>query len=259
MSKSGGTRIRRGIALGAGLLLLAGSTACATNGTPQDERPEEHTATNAGLGLASFAGTLVYAPLKLVYAAGGGLVGGLTWLFSGGNSEMAMKVVRPAVTGDYVLTPDHLRGLEQVHFAGGQAREASTLAQQQTLPHVSAGVPSRPPTCETLPDYTHIRFPVDQATLGSTDQQALRMIASALEDCPDRRFQLDGHADAMGEGPYNLQLSLRRATAVKDFLVREGVDPSRLETRGLGETQPLSTNDTPAGRASNRRVQFVSP
>ena len=63
----------------------------------------------------------------------------------------------------------------------------------------------------------------------------------------------------MGEGPYNFGLSLRRAQAVQDYLVEQGIDAARIEPNGLGESQPVSRNDTPGGRAANRRVEFSLP
>ena len=72
----------------------------------------------AGLGAASGLTSLVYAPLKMVYAVGGLTVGGLAYLFSGGDSEVAKVVAVPATVGDYVLTPKHLTGKESIEFFG---------------------------------------------------------------------------------------------------------------------------------------------
>ncbi len=73
---------------------------------------------NAGIGVGSAMATLVYAPVKLCYAIGGLVVGGLAWAFSGGDNSVAKVVLTPSVLGDYVITPDHLRGAQTVEFFG---------------------------------------------------------------------------------------------------------------------------------------------
>ncbi|WP_428607113.1 OmpA family protein [Sedimenticola sp.] len=65
-----------------------------------------------------------------------------------------------------------------------------------------------------------------------------------------------GHTDSMGSEAYNQGLSERRANAVRDYLISQGADASKLQARGAGESQPAFTNDTKAGRAMNRRVEF---
>jgi outer membrane protein OmpA-like peptidoglycan-associated protein len=70
------------------------------------------------------------------------------------------------------------------------------------------------------------------------------------------RVRIEGHTDAEGPDAKNLSLSRRRAEAVRAYLLRKGVDAGRLEAEGFGETVPIDTNDSPAGRANNRRVEF---
>lgn len=70
-------------------------------------------------------------------------------------------------------------------------------------------------------------------------------------------MQVEGHTDTDGPDDYNLDLSQRRADSVSRFLVEKGVDAGRLRAKGFGETKPIATNKTPAGRATNRRVQFM--
>ena len=65
-----------------------------------------------------------------------------------------------------------------------------------------------------------------------------------------------GHTDSSGADAYNQQLSQRRAESVQQFLVSQGIDRSRLEARGYGESRPVADNGTPAGRERNRRVEF---
>jgi len=72
----------------------------------------------AGYGILAGVCSLVYAPVKVIYALGGGLVGGLAWVFSAGDNDVARAVVTPAVRGDYVVTPSILRGEEELEFIG---------------------------------------------------------------------------------------------------------------------------------------------
>ena len=72
----------------------------------------------AGYGILAGVCSLVYAPVKVVYALGGGLVGGFAWIFSAGDNDVARAVVTPAVRGDYVVTPGILRGEKDLEFIG---------------------------------------------------------------------------------------------------------------------------------------------
>ncbi len=85
----------------------------------------------------------------------------------------------------------------------------------------------------------------------------LDQVAAALLGRPDLgRVEVQGHTDDVGGAAYNLDLSQRRAEAVRDALVARGVAPERLVARGYGFTRPIAANDSDAGRATNRRVQF---
>ncbi len=86
----------------------------------------------------------------------------------------------------------------------------------------------------------------------------LEEIAGVLKDNPDWKLTVSGHTDNVGGDAYNLDLSKRRAAAVKQALVTQyHIAPERLSTDGFGASRPVDTNDTLAGRARNRRVELT--
>lgn len=105
---------------------------------------------------------------------------------------------------------------------------------------------------------THgITFDIDKSDLKPESMGTLNMIVGVLKANPDLKFEIDGHTDNTGEAAHNLTLSQQRADAVQAQLIKMGIDASRLTTKGFGDTKPIDTNDTPAGKANNRRVEFV--
>jgi outer membrane protein OmpA-like peptidoglycan-associated protein len=87
---------------------------------------------------------------------------------------------------------------------------------------------------------------------------AVKAIADVLKENTDVHVLVVGHTDSDGNAATNLDLSISRATSVKNCLVREfGIDASRIETDGKGQTEPLTSNNTPEGKAKNRRVEFL--
>ncbi|HAL82037.1 MAG TPA: OmpA family protein [Mucilaginibacter sp.] len=105
---------------------------------------------------------------------------------------------------------------------------------------------------------THgINFDIDKAGIKPESMGTLNMIVQVMKDNPDIKFEVDGHTDNSGTPAHNLALSQQRANAVKDQLVKMGVDASRLTAKGLGDTKPVDNNATLEGKANNRRVEFV--
>jgi len=84
----------------------------------------------------------------------------------------------------------------------------------------------------------------------------LRQVARALKDAPGVMVRIEGHTDNVGSRDHNMKLSQRRADAVKEFLVRQGVLRSRMVAEGFGPTRPIAPNTNRAGRGANRRVEF---
>ena len=106
-------------------------------------------------------------------------------------------------------------------------------------------------------DIYGIRFDVDKATIQPETQPLLDDIAQVLKNLPSWRLRIVGHTDATGDAARNQVLSLQRANAVKSALVDRGIQASRLETEGAGQNQPVASNNTPEGRALNRRVALI--
>ncbi len=103
-----------------------------------------------------------------------------------------------------------------------------------------------------------IYFDVNKDVVKPESYGTLKEIANILNEVPDVKVRIVGHTDSDGADAANLDLSKRRAASVKNELVKSfGVKGDRLETDGMGESQPVAPNDTPANKALNRRVEFI--
>jgi OOP family OmpA-OmpF porin len=103
-----------------------------------------------------------------------------------------------------------------------------------------------------------IYFDFGSDVLRPESQTVLDQIAQVMREHPDWKLGVEGHTDNIGGDAYNLDLSNRRATTVKQVLdTRYHVDPERLSPAGFGSTRPVDSNDTLEGRARNRRVELV--
>lgn len=103
-----------------------------------------------------------------------------------------------------------------------------------------------------------VLFEFDEAELESPFIDELNEVVALMSQTPDTEVEVHGHTDAIGTEEYNQDLSERRAQSVYDYLVAQGADPEKITTRGFGESQPVATNETPAGRALNRRVEIMA-
>jgi outer membrane protein OmpA-like peptidoglycan-associated protein len=103
-----------------------------------------------------------------------------------------------------------------------------------------------------------ITFNVDSDVLKTQCTTTLDDVAAALREMPQiKRVRIEGHADGSGAADYNMDLSSRRAEAVKKYLMEHGIEGKRLETRGHGHQEPVGDDATQGGRAANRRVELI--
>lgn len=100
-------------------------------------------------------------------------------------------------------------------------------------------------------------FDFDSAILKPGAYDEINRVAEVLIKYPKTTISIEGHTDSKGTEEYNLDLSKKRAEAVKDALIGKGLTPSRLKTIGFGESKPIADNDTAEGRQMNRRVRVV--
>ncbi len=101
-----------------------------------------------------------------------------------------------------------------------------------------------------------VHFDFDRATLRHEDLTIIDKNVLVLKDWGDIKIEISGHTDSVGSDRYNMGLSLRRAHAVRDYLISKGIPASHLIATGFGESDPVGNNDTNAGRAKNRRVEL---
>lgn len=100
-------------------------------------------------------------------------------------------------------------------------------------------------------------FAFGAAKLPANAMPTVDQLASTLKNNPHSTVVIEGHTDNIGDPGYNQTLAMKRAEAVRSALVREGIDPSRITVRSLGEQNPVASNDTSAGRRENRRAQVI--
>jgi outer membrane protein OmpA-like peptidoglycan-associated protein len=102
-----------------------------------------------------------------------------------------------------------------------------------------------------------VLFDVDKATLRPGARERLARVAGILLAHRDLKINVEGHTDSTGTDSYNQRLSEARAASVRDYLVSSGINQGVVGTAGFGETKPVATNGTAAGRQQNRRVELV--
>jgi outer membrane protein OmpA-like peptidoglycan-associated protein len=102
-----------------------------------------------------------------------------------------------------------------------------------------------------------VLFPSGQAALLPAAMSSLDNVVTALKSTPDRNITVEGHTDSVGTHTFNVDLSLRRAQSVRDYLVSQGLPSEIVKAQGLGPDRPIASNGTPDGRANNRRVEII--
>jgi outer membrane protein OmpA-like peptidoglycan-associated protein len=150
------------------------------------------------------------------------------------------------------------RALQEEAERGRQRAEADKVAMRaRLLQQLNAVLVTRDTArglISTMPD---VLFENARYALRPAARESLARVAGILLAYPDLRLEVDGHTDSVGSDAYNQDLSEKRAGAVRDYLVQQGIPVSSVTTMGFGKTQPIASNSNAAGRQQNRRVEVV--
>ncbi|MDA3946014.1 MAG: OmpA family protein [Helicobacteraceae bacterium] len=133
--------------------------------------------------------------------------------------------------------------------------EPIVIIKEVQIPAESIVITTPPPPAERIVLASDALFDFDQAKLLQQGQAALKKLAQNITE--NDRLIITGHTDNVGTEEYNLKLSDKRANAVKDYLVLQGISSEQIETEAKGESEPVADNDTDEGRTANRRVEII--
>jgi outer membrane protein OmpA-like peptidoglycan-associated protein len=140
--------------------------------------------------------------------------------------------------------------------AAGQVR-AAEVAKEELRNRLSQVLPTRVTERGLVSELGGVQFATGTATLTTPAQVSLARFAGVVSSYPGLKFSVEGHSDNTGSAEKNQELSLRRAIAVRDNLIAQGIPASTLDVDGFGASRPVADNATAEGRAHNRRVEIV--
>ncbi|MCX6840707.1 MAG: OmpA family protein [candidate division WOR-3 bacterium] len=214
----------------------------------------------ATVTLAVEDGKLAVATFKLTPAAGAVTVTGKVY-----DKKTNAPLSATVAFNDAVVTTDPATGVYKAQLNPGSytvvveskdyVKQTAALIIEKDKPLVRDFAMLKVGMSITL---RGIYFDFDKSTIKPESRPALEDAAKMLNENPTINVEIQGHTDSKGSDSYNLSLSDRRAASVVAYLTQNlGIDRSRLTSRGYGESQPIATNDTDAGRALNRRVEFM--
>ena len=137
------------------------------------------------------------------------------------------------------------------------AAEAAVTARDDLRNRLNAALPTRDSDRGLVSEIGGVQFVTGSAETNASARESLAKFSGIVASYPGLRFSVEGHTDSVGSAATNSELSLRRATTVRDYLIGQGVAASSIDVAGLGLSMPIGDNSTADGRARNRRVEIV--
>jgi outer membrane protein OmpA-like peptidoglycan-associated protein len=148
------------------------------------------------------------------------------------------------------------RAAQQAERAAQQAEREKQELRTKLVQQLNLILETRDTTRGLIVNMSDVLFDTGKYDLRPVAREKLARIAGIVLAHPGLMLEVEGHTDSVGTDEYNMQLSEKRASTVRDFLVQQGIS-SAITARGFGKSQPVASNDTPAGRQSNRRVEMI--
>lgn len=189
-----------------------------------------------GIGCSSWSKTTQGA---VIGTAGGAAVGAVIGKLAGNTAVGA--IIGAAVGG--------AAGAYIGHYMDKQAEEIQKDIEGAKVERVGEGI--------RITFDSGILFDVGKAELKPVSKENIAKLAKTLTKYPDTNILIEGHTDATGSEDLNMKLSKERAESVANYLAVQNVSSSRFSIMGYGESQPVASNDTDAGRSANRRVELA--
>lgn len=179
----------------------------------------------------------------VIGAGSGAIIGGILGNNIGKGGNTALGAVIGGVVGG---TVGGLIGNKM----DKQAREIETALPGTQVQRIGEGI-------HLVLGENSVNFEFNKSTLTTTAKQNLDKLVPVFKEYADTNIKIYGYTDSKGSESYNLNLSSQRAAAVKSYLSGKGLTSGRFDVVGMGEVEPIATNDTDTGRSQNRRVEFA--
>ncbi len=175
--------------------------------------------------------------------------GGFKLALAGGAKYQIIADYNPALE---INTTDTIE-IDLTSLSAYEEQELDPICFQ---PKQSDTTKTKIPIRAAAPNFKSVYFNHDKYLITPKYKQQLQEMAATLANYPALTIEVLGHTDSNGSNEYNWTLAVRRSSAVIDYLVAQGVERTRFDFKGFGETKPIAENTTDGGRANNRRVEF---
>ena len=173
------------------------------------------------------------------------------------QQQQALQQARAEADAARAAAEAERQRAEDARAAAAQSEQEKDRIRQQLREQLNVILETRETARGLIVNLSDVLFDTGSANLKPGTREKLARVAGILSSHPDLHVAIEGHTDSVGSEDYNQQLSERRAESVRAYLVQQRVAPELVGTAGFGESRPVATNGTAAGRQQNRRVELV--
>lgn len=173
------------------------------------------------------------------------------------QAEQAQQQAEAQAEQAQVQAQEAQRRIQEANQKAQQAEEQRTEMRNRLLQQLNAILQTRQSSRGLVVTMSHVFFDTGKSNLHEGNQQTLAKLSGVLLAYPGVKVEVDGYTDNTGSPEVNDELSQKRADAVQEFLIQQGLPAGAVTARGLGESNPVAPNDTAMDRALNRRVEIV--